>query len=622
MKQKISTAVFLAILISQSVLIEGAFRLPKIVVSDSAGSEIKSLRNNRKFPLETEAAADRQSKPSESQVSKYFRRFPSICSSHAKLGLESRTQKKSSTTVSTAKQPSIISLPTVDMFSSSWTVITTVNDQIRRATNDLLDFMEIEAQTETSSSVNLLNDVDNIGETIIFTEITDITVLAIFEQFITENVPFPLVLETLAHIWSKVNTLNHRIIFEKVMRWAILIVSRDYPGNYYSLIELIISNNIQFPSYQKAVLKASIMSSDQVQLIVNHLLAEFLETNQFGDFIFYGKFNFYFLEIANNYPGFERLPFIDKIMLPSSIQSTPILELIYHSTPLLGIFSHMDPLFGPDQVVSIAAVMANHCIATKLSPLTLAEQYEIILNLNKNRFSELDDAHKVVLIEALAGSLEAILLETNKYPEIPRQKAYALLVLGGYQELLLLFIRHLKPIFKIGEFNYIVNNADILGPGEPFGTLLTLLGAITVPDSALYYRDLYSRRRSLRLKMYIEVIFSIQEQNLAYNFDSKCDSHGKSLRSIGRLKTISWIIPPALNSNNYETISTADLLFIPLLFIQRVFNRDYRQSKVIRKYLRFGKPNYHLFPKIINDLLEDQYFGSSNQYPIVEMIIS
>lgn len=548
--------------------------------------------------------------------------------------IESRVSSVSSNSETSSTKNSIVSELKTKLARSKNLKIFKFNDendpveQVYKATNDLINFMKHGADFGDLSipkpRINyLLQNYD--GEIIFFPEIVDENIINLLEKFQTNLSPPPLslIFELLSNIWSQVKTITHRAIFEEVMKWAIKVVSKNYPKNYYKLIDFIISNDIQFPSYQKAILKAKIMSKDKVKFIVDKLLRELLELNSFGEYKFYDKFNVYFMELAMKYPNFSKLSFIRDIILPPLMHETPILKLIYYSSPLIEILSS-NP-FDPELFTNAISVLTNHCIETKLSASILAEQYQIIFNLNRKSFAEFDFPLKFGLMKSFSKSLKTILAETNNlFPGIPNRSEYALLVQTGYCDYLLLqFILILNPIFSIDEFEFIINFADrIEAANQSFGTLLTLLGSISLPEPSADQKD-YSNERNLRLNLYIQVISSIQEQNLDFYIKDDDDYNSNSLissMSLSKMKTISWILPKELNESNYELISIADLLFIPLLFIQRVFRKDYRQSVVFEKYLRMGKPNYSQFSKIINDLLQDKSFGTFVAYPIVEVI--
>lgn len=255
------------------------------------------------------------------------------------------------------------------------------------------------------------------------------------------------------------------------------------------------------------------------------------------------------------------------------------------------------------------------CIINELSPLMFTEQLEIIINLNREAFDSLDSLDKIIITNAIVETIGHYVRTIGLYPEITDKATYALIVQGNFNNLLTLLIENLNPLFTVDEFGFLLNLADNLNSDKPNGTLLTLLASITIPRAAWSCSDAFSER-SLRLHMYIETILSIQDQNISFDHDLICTP----MKILGKSKVIEWKKPRAIDRNNYEMITTADMLVIPCLFIQRVLHRDYRKSRVIQKYLRSGKPNYRQFPKIINEILEDQGLGIDYQFPILEII--
>ena len=585
----------------------------------SIESETISSWTNQQNSLIPDSSDEKEDNENEAEyssapISKTVRLLPSIFPS--KRPAETNVKRNPPTSAPPVTTPPSTSF---DFISKRWIGNDNrVRNQLRTVTNDLLNLMKFDNDQRIMSFPK--SRTDNLprssnGEVFYFKEITDRNILAVLDQFPTRNVPLNLVFETLRRIWHRVVTTKHRAIFEEVMKWAIQIVSHNYPRNYFSLVEFIIKNNIQYPSYQQALLKSHLMSFVQVQLIVDLLLSEFLKEIHAGEYAFYGKFNIHFLEIALNYPNFSKLPFIENAVVTQSILPTPTLRLIYYSAPLIEMLSTKAQI-DSDKVVEIVDAMKDHIIESKLSPFMLAEQYQIILNMKRDKIADLDETSRFVLLNNIAESLEATLVARKMYPDIPHKREYALLVHGSFDDLLLLFIRNLKPILINDEFVSLVSLADRTNPDDPFGTFLTLLGSISVPKISWYHRFEYFKERSLRIHIYVDVILSIEDQQLVYD----PETHSSDLRSFGKSRSINWIVPHSLIEKNYEMLSIADLLIIPLLFIQRVFNRDCRDSPVIHRYLRLGKPNYYQFLKIFNELLEDQRFG--NRCPAVDFIYS
>ena len=602
---KISKIVW-ALLISRLILIEATFSHPKIIGTENKMKATSSVIADSEIYVGTDIDFSKTTNKQHSLTQNDESKNEIVSDQTRSLSSRPRVSR------SFHFLPSLFSSTSLNRSNID---IIDVHDQVRNASADLLNFMIADADTDALAIPGQLSR-NNQDLIVYFNEITDKAVYDILNSLPKEHVPLKLVLETLEQIWSIVKTLKHRAIFEELMKWAILVVSRYHPKKYFHLISFIITNDIQFASYQQALIRANIMTPDQVQLIVDHLLNYFLKADEFGDYTFYVKFNIYFMEIAINYLKFSKLTFIAGIILPPSVHSTPTLELIYYSAPLINLLSHNTAHFDTTLVVSIIDLLTNHCTCEKLSHNMLAEQYQLILDMNRKGFEKIDNSAKVVLLSIISKSLETVLFHSNIVLEIPNIIVFVLLIKGGFNELLSLFMRHLRPIFTTEEFSYLVNAADRLGADESFETLLTLLGSIIVPFSYFNIINFFSES-SLRLNLYIEVILSIREQNLAYSTDSDDNPSWTALTSLGKSKSISWTVPSTLNEINYEIVSTSDILMISLLFIKRVFNIDCRKSYLIDKYLRSGKPNFRQFPKIINELLENQCFSLNYQCPIV-----
>lgn len=426
-------------------------------------------------------------------------------------------------------------------------------------------------------------------------------------MFPKKSVPLDLILKTLIKIWGRVQTFHHRTIFNEISIWAISIVERDFPSDFWILLDQIILNKFQYSTYQLAVKRAHLLSAEQVKSIVDRLKAQLLEPTDNLEFKFYGKFNIHFMEFASNYPNFYSLE------LPSRTILTPTLTFIYKSTEILKVFN--TNLIDPVDVIMTLNNLMETCIINELSPLMFTEQVEIIIRLNQETFDSLDSLDKIIFTNAIVETLGHYVSTTGLFPEIVDKAAYALIVQGNFNHLLSLLIKTLNPIFTVSEFGFLLNLADNLNPDKPDGTLLTLLASITIPRAAWSCCDAFSER-SLRLHMYIETILSIHDQNISFDHDPICTS----MKVLGKSKVIEWKIPRAIDKNSYEAITTADMLVIPCLFIQRVLHRDYRKSRVIQRYLRSGKPNYRQFPKIIDEILEDQCLGIDYQFPLLEII--
>ena len=554
---------------------------------------------------------------------------PSVCNS---IKEEEKPKRRNSSDKKSLKLFEILS-PRLNSNSNA-------QDQLKSATDQLLNFMKANSEPSSSSTSIYKRKSRNVK----FGELTDKTVLEILATFPRKSVPFDLILTTLTKIWSKVQTLLHRSIFEEVVTWAISIIERDFPTEFWNLLDQILLNNFQFTTYQKAIKKARyLLTKDQVRFLTERLLQQFLEPketvaaeggsdhvknedntsevnnsnvnrdnhNTQCEYKFYGKFNIHFMELAINYPNFHDLDFIKNLELP--INLTPTLKLIYKSTELLKVFDK--PPFDPSEVNRILSGLSEICLEIGLPILMLIEQLQIILSLNQETFEHFEPSDKIVLMNLISETINNFARTIGLYPEIPDKAAYALIVQGDFDAILKLSIKILNPIFTVKEFGFILNLADALNPKKPDGTLLTLLGSITIQRAAWSCSDAFMER-SLRLHMYIETILSIQDQKLANDDEYVCTSNLRLSKS----RIIEWKLPRAIDRNSYEIITTADLLVIPLLFIQRVLQRDYRKSTVIDKYLRSGKPNYQQFPKIINEILEDQCYGINYQFPLIEVI--
>lgn len=571
------------------------------------------------------AQEDKEEGLKRSQIEKAFELLPSLFSRKSKYDQRTETglfsvKEDNRADLETGNKHQQLIPKRINLFeliSSSSALIgksSASEDQLNVSTEHLIKFMAVCEERKDL----LVKRRGNRGDAAQLKEIKDKNILDILAQFPTQNISFDSILRTISRIWSNVHSNTHRAIFEEISSWAISTILRNFPSDYWSFLDFVITNDLQFPTYQKAVKNANILNEPQVEFVVDRLLHHLLEFKDEGDreYKFYGKFNIHFMELAMNYPEFSKLFFIQNVKLPAPLFPTFTLNLIFKSVALVEIFSH--PNFDPSQLAEQLADIVNFCAEAQIPAFTLAEQVDIILTLNRENFDQLEEAGKIVLMNLISESIGNLLRAQSLFTQIPDKAVYAQAIQGNFDNLLLLLLNHLRPSFTIEEFGFLLSLADRLNAEDPFGTLLTLLGSISVPRAAWSCSDAFSER-SLRLHMYIETIISIQDQKLAFKIDPDENPLCTSMRLLGKSKKISWVLTHALNEENYEAISTADMLVIPLLLIQRVFHRDYRKSKVIEKYLRAGKPNYRQLSAVINEILEDQCYGLAYQYPVVEV---
>lgn len=469
-------------------------------------------------------------------------------------------------------------------------------DQLNIAVEHLIQFMQA-CSSESQQESNLSMDMNR-------------NILDILAQFPTANLTKDTVLSALDRIHSKIRALLHRAIFDEVAAWAIGIFERTYRSEYWILLDHLIVNNIQYSSYQQAVKNASLLSATQMQNIIKRLAQYLLEVRKDGEYVSYGKFNIHFLELVRNRPNFTPQDL--------NISMTPTSQLILKSVNIVHVIS--DSVFSTRRTTFIIRDYVDYCTQLDLSPYLLVEQIDIILALNKARFDDLSEESKAVFLNLVSESIGSLPKIKDAFPVIAGKEIYGLIINGDFNYLLTLLLRNLRPVFTVNEFGLLLNLADSLNDKTPLGTLLTLLGSVTVSFAAWTCSDVVSQR-SLRLHFYIETILSIQQQQLEFKIGKETNPFCTSIISMQNTTTIAWIMPTSFSKSSFESLSAADMLLIPLLFIQKVFYRDYRKSSVIVNYLRLGsdKPTYQQFPTIINQLLIDQCYRSNYQYPIVEV---